>query len=69
MKQEKANIKNDTKDNKKIALRTIIVLIVLVSFALISCISLRARYLKTIEIGQKYADVFYNDIKNKYTVW
>lgn len=55
--------------NKKIARRTMIVLIVLAVFAVITAISLRAEQLRFIGIDEKYESVFLTKVQNKYTVF
>ena len=65
-----SKVKDITKEKKKnkFAIRTIIVLLVVVAFALITAISLRAEYLSLIGIGENYKSVFFQKIQNKYTV-
>ena len=56
-----SKVKDITKEKKKnkFAIRTIIVLLVVVAFALITAISLRAEYLSIIGIGENYKSVFF----------
>ena len=70
-KQENGNSKDNkvAKDKKKISMKVVIVLAVLIVFGLGTAISLRAEYLKTIEISKNYESVFYKNIQNKYIVF
>ena len=54
--------------NKKITLRTILVLVALVIFTLVAIVSLRAEYLNIKGIGTEYTSVFIQNIKNKTNV-
>lgn len=72
-KEKKTVQKNieEKKDKKKKGLlghRTLIVFMVLVIYALISFISLRAEYLEFKGIDEKYVSVFFANLKNKYMV-
>ena len=69
-KKSKAEINKKTKEivKKSNKTRKIIVLFVIVLFAIITGISLRAEYLNYLEIGEEYISVLYQKIKNKYIV-
>ena len=54
------------KFNKKI--RTILVVIFIILYVLITYISLRGDYLEYLELGEQYIDVFFTNIKYKYSI-
>ena len=60
---------NTKKEKKKIAIRTMLVLLVVIIFAIFTGVSLRAEYLNVIEINKEYESVFWKKIQNKYTVF
>ncbi len=66
----KAENNKKTKEVKKKTskVRKILVLLVILAFALITGISLRAEYLNYLEIGEEYVSVLYQKIQNKYIV-
>lgn len=71
MKKEKTTSKENIKEKKKKGLlgyRTLIVFAILAIYALVSFISLRAEYLEFKGIDEKYVNVFFTNIKNKYMV-
>lgn len=57
--------KEEIKKPKKMKTRTMIVLVSLALFILISLIIYRADYIETLEIGEEYLDVFMQNIKYK----
>lgn len=57
------------KKNKSIKMRTIVVLVSILIFAVIAAISIRGQYLDVIEISEDYISVFYKNIENRYTVF
>ena len=66
------NNKNNVKTEpvaKKRNKRTFIVIAFIIIFAIVSYISLRGNYLEILEIGEKYSDIFTNNIKYKYSVF
>lgn len=71
MKKEKTTSQENIKEKKKKGLlgyRTLIVFTILVIYALVTFISLRADYLKFKGIDEKYVNLFFTNIKNKYMV-
>ena len=61
--------KVEKKSKKRLGIRTILVFLVLLIFAIGSFISFRSEYLNITEISQEYEDVFYQNIRNKYTIF
>jgi len=59
---------NQTTPKKKSKLRAIIVIAFLILFAIFTYISFRADYLEILEIGSQYENIFWQNIKNKYTI-
>lgn len=66
MGEQKTNTKEK---NKSIKLRNIAVFAVILIFALVAAISIRGQYLDVIGIGEEYVDVFYQNIRNRYSVF
>lgn len=54
------------KINNKI--RTILVITFLIIYILVTCISLRGQYLEYAELGEQYVEVFYTNLKYKYSI-
>lgn len=69
MEENVKNEKNNTKERKKFPIRTIIVLLFLIIFAIGTYISLRAEYLNIIGISEKYESIYMQNVKNKYIVF
>lgn len=67
MEKQKSN--TNEKKNKSIQLRNIAVLIAVLIFAVIIAISIRGQYLDVIGISEDYIDVFYQNVKNKASVF
>lgn len=69
MEEVKKEVKNTTKEkNKKLTLRTLLVLVAVIIFAIIAIITFRAEYLNMNEIGEEYVAVFEQNVKNKLYV-
>lgn len=69
-KKNKPSSNEKNKENRiKVAKRTVIVLAILLLFAVITMISLRAEQLSYIGIDPKFETVFLNKTQNKYTVF
>lgn len=69
MEEVKKEVKTTTKEkNRKITLRTLLVLIALVIFAFIAIVTIRAEYLNMKEIGKEYIAVFKRNVTNKVCV-
>lgn len=60
--------KKDNIKKKKLNIRMLLVLVVLILFGIYTGISLRAQYLNTIEINPKYVTVFWEKIRNHYSI-
>ncbi len=56
-------------ENKKSKLRTILVILFILIFSLISFISLRGTYLEYKELGENYIQVFFTTLKYKYLIF
>ena len=67
--QENSNQSNTQTIVKKKNKRAFIVIAFIIVFAIISYVSLRGNYLEILEIGEKYVNVFSNNIKYKYSVF
>lgn len=65
---EDANKQVVTKEKKKFKKRTILVLAFIVIAAIYQFISIRGAYLNYLELGQKYIDVFEQNLMYKYSV-
>lgn len=63
----KENIK-DTKNKSKKGLRMILVIIFIAIFSLISYISLRGSYLEYKELGENFVEVFFTNLKYRYSI-
>ena len=59
---------NTSIPKKNTKIRAIIVITFLVLFAIFTYISFRADYLEILEIGNNYENIFWQNIKNKYTI-
>ena len=71
-KEENKNTQTQStndKKSKKIAIRTILVLVAMLIFTLWTAISFRAQYLKVIGIGKQYENVFLSEIENKVLIF
>lgn len=69
MEEVKKEVKNTTKEkNRKLTLRTLLVLVAIAIFAVIAIITFRAEYLNMHEIGKEYVAVFEQNVKNKICV-
>lgn len=69
MKEAKKDVKNTTKEKgKKVTLRTLLVCVALIVFAIIVAVTCRAEYLNLKEIGNEYVTVFEENVKNKMYV-
>lgn len=69
MEEVKNEVKNTTKEkNKKLTLRTLLVLVAIAIFVVIAIITFRAEYLTMNEIGKQYVAVFEQNVKNKLCV-
>lgn len=67
---EENNVNNKTtKEKRKFPIRTIIVLIFLLIFAIETFISLKAEYLSVVGISRNYESIFTQKIKNKYMIF
>lgn len=71
MQEEKKEIKQEIKNNKstktnKIKARVILVLAFIILMAIFAFVSYRGNYLETIEIGEKFKQVFTQDLKYQY---
>lgn len=62
-------MKQEKKQNKKIKTRVILVLLFIALFSVISYISLRGSYLEYKELGENYTEVFFTNLKYKYTIF
>ena len=61
-------VKNETKKSKKVNIRMLVVIVAIILFGMYTAISLRAQYLNTIEINPEYNSVFFEKIKNHYSI-
>ena len=61
--------KEEKKQNKKMKTRVILVLLFIALFSVISYISLRGSYLEYKELGENYTEVFFTNLKYKYTIF
>ena len=69
MGKEKTTSQENVKKKKNLlSYRTLIVFAILVVYALVTFISLRADYLEFKGIDEKYVNIFFTNIKNKYIV-
>jgi len=59
---------NQTTPKKKSKIRAMLVILFLILFTLFTYISLRANYLEILEIGTEYENIFWQNIKSKYTI-
>ena len=66
--EEKKEVTVDNTKKSKMNTRVLLVLVVILVFGIYTAISLRAQYLKTIEIGAEYETVFFEKIKNHYSI-
>ena len=73
--EENENVKTNsnekpTNDSKKRKgnIRVFLVIAVILIFGIYTAVSLRAQYLSTIEINEEYSEVFFEKIRNYYTV-
>ena len=64
---EEKNINKQTK-KKNGKTRMIIVILFLLIFAGISYIQLRGSYLEYLELGEKYTNIFFTNLKYRYTI-
>lgn len=62
-------MKQEKKQNKKMKTRVILVLLFIALFSVISYISLRGSYLEYKELGENYTEVFFTNLKYKYTIF
>ena len=62
-------MKQEKKQNKKMKTRVILVLLFIALFSVISYISLRGSYLEYKELGKNYTEVFFTNLKYKYTIF
>lgn len=62
-------MKQEKKQNKKMKTRVILVLLFIALFSVISYISLRGSYLEYKELGENYTEVFFTNLKCKYTIF
>ena len=62
-------MKQEKKQNKKMKTRVILVLLFIALFSIISYISLRGSYLEYKELGENYTEVFFTNLKYKYTIF
>ena len=60
MKQNKNKISNEA--------RTILVIAFIAIYILISYISLRGQYLEYAELGEQYVEIFFTNLKYKYSI-
>lgn len=66
--QKNTNTKENKKNKSKNKLRMILVIVFILIFLCISYISLRGSYLEYKELGENYEDVFFTNIKYKYSI-
>ncbi len=62
------NIKEEPKKEKKIRIRVILVIIFTIIAGIFAYISYRGNYLETVEIGEKFKEVFITNLKYKYSI-
>ena len=62
-------MKQEKKQNKKMKTRVILVLLFIALFSVISYISFRGSYLEYKELGENYTEVFFTNLKYKYTIF
>ena len=62
-------MKQEKKQNKKMKTRVILVLLFIALFSVISYISLSGSYLEYKELGENYTEVFFTNLKYKYTIF
>ena len=67
-KKEENEKENKDNKSKKIKTRVILVLIFILITAICAYVSYRGNYLETMEIGENFKEVFYNNLKYQYGV-